>query len=59
MSPRGVCPDNRPKWLRCTHQYCRGTMRFVRYYRRAEVWRCRLCGRTLHRRCYGAPYGHL
>jgi hypothetical protein len=59
MSPRGVCPDNRPKWLRCTDPDCRGTMQFRRYYRNLELWRCRLCGRTHRRSSHGAPYSHL
>jgi tRNA(Ile2) C34 agmatinyltransferase TiaS len=48
MSPRGVCPHNRPKWLRCTY-WCGGTMRYTRSYGGREVWRCRRCGRTIRR----------
>jgi hypothetical protein len=48
---RGVCPNNRPKWIRCIY-YCGGTMHFTRIYRQREVWKCARCGKTYLRRPY-------
>jgi hypothetical protein len=45
---RGICPNNRPKWITC-RTCCRGRAVYARTYRGREVWRCTRCGRTTHR----------
>lgn len=42
---RGVCPDHRPKWIRCTRCW-EDTMSFRRRYAGFDVWKCNRCGAT-------------